>query len=234
MNKFFSRTWMMLLIIWTCMLYQMEALTRAGETGLNRDSTKAVEWKMAQILEGTSQSWIIVGNPTMIDCSYGKAVHFDGYKDAFVLDTNILGGLLQFTVEVIMRPDTNGQREQRFLHFGEIRGERVMVEMRVPTNDQWYLDTYMKSGQTGQTLVDSTKLHPLNQWYHVAFIVDQGKMEAYVNGNKELEGQIPFTPFSAGQTSIGVRLNRVNWFKGSMYKLKITPRILQPSDFMKL
>jgi hypothetical protein len=233
MKPFVSRKWMMALFIWAGLFYHMEATPRAGEDCFGRDLGKVVEWEMSKILEGVPQGWTIVGSPTMIDCPYGKAVHFDGQKDAIVLDTNILGGLQRFTIEVVMRPDTNGQREQRFLHFGEIRGERVMVEMRLPKNDQWYLDTFMKSGQTGQTLVDSTKLHPLNQWYHVAFIVDQGKMEAYVNGIKELEGQIPFNPLSAGQTSIGVRLNRVNWFKGSVYKLKITPHILQPSDFMK-
>jgi hypothetical protein len=197
------------------------------------DTTKITEWELSSILESSPQRMTVVGKPEIVYCPYGKAVQFDGQDDAMILDTNLLVNMHQFTIEVIMRPDTNGQREQRFLHFGEVRGERVMIETRLTKDDQWYLDTYMKSGQTGQTLADSTKLHPLNQWYHVAFVVNDGKIETYVNGRKELEGQIPFSPFTIGQTSIGVRLNRVNWYKGAIYKLKITPMKLEPALFMK-
>jgi hypothetical protein len=198
------------------------------------ETTHITEWELSSILESTSQGITVVGQPKIVSCPFGKAVLFDGQGDAIVLDTNLLVNMRQFTIEVIMRPDTNGQREQRFLHFGEVRGERVMVETRLTKNDQWYLDTYMKSGSNSQTLVDSTKLHPLNQWHHVAFVVNDGQMQAYVNGSKELEGQIPFSPFTKGQTSVGVRLNKVNWYKGVIYKIKITPLKLEPALFMKI
>jgi hypothetical protein len=214
---------------------RLEALPLQSDSCSHNDSlqTIKIELKLAKMLESFTKSCTIIGVPQIIDCPYGKAVQFDGQGDAIVLDTNLLVNMRQFTIEVIMRPDTNGQREQRFLHFGEVRGERVMIETRLTKDDQWYLDTYMKSGQTGQTLADSTKLRPLNQWYHVAFVVNDGKMQAYVNGRKELEGQIPFSPFTIGQTSIGVRLNLVNWYKGAIYKIKITPLKLEPVLFMK-
>ncbi len=196
------------------------------------DLTKYKEWELARMVESPPHGCTIIGRPQIIDCPYGKAVQFDGEGDAIVLDTNLLVNMRQFTIELIMRPDTNGQREQRFLHFGEVRGERVMVETRLTKDSQWFLDTYMKSGQTGQTLADSTKLHPLNRWYHIAFIVDEGKMEAFINGKRELEGQIPFSPFTIGQTSLGVRLNRVNWYKGAMYKIRITPHKVKLDAFM--
>ena len=197
-----------------------------------KDSMQTTELELAKMLGSSTKDCTILGAPQIIDCSYGKAVQFNGQDDAMILDNNLLANMHQYTIEVIMRPDTNGQREQRFLQFGEVQGERVMVETRLTKDDQWYLDTYMKSRQADRTLVDSTKLHPLNQWYHVAFIADDGKMESYVNGRKELEGQIPFSPFTIGQTSIGVRLNLVYWFKGAIYKLKITPKRLETTQFM--
>jgi hypothetical protein len=215
----------------------MAAYLRAEPSTLDscshNNTAKIVEWELQRILQSPPEGWSVLGEPKIIDSPYGKAMQFDGQKDALVFDANPLVNLRHFTIEVVMRPDTNGSPEQRFLHFGEVRGERVMVETRLTRDSQWYLDTYMKSGQTGQTLADTTILHPLNLWYHVAFVADDGKIETYVNGRKELEGQIPFSPFTLGQTSIGVRLNRVNWYKGSIYKIRITPAALAPNAFMK-
>ena len=36
-----------------------------------------------------------------------------------------------------------------------------------------------------------------------------------------------------GFTSVGVRQNKVNWFKGDIYKLRFTPKALKPSEFLK-
>jgi hypothetical protein len=233
MSRYLDMKKAFIIIFCIAVCARLEALPLQSDSCSHIDSIQTIELKLAKMLEPFTKGCTIIGVPKIIDCSYGKAVQFDGQDDAMILDTNLLVNMRQFTIEVIMRPDTNGQREQRFLHFGEVRGERVMVETRLTKDDQWYLDTYMRSGQTGQTLADSTKLHPLNQWYHVAFVVNDGKIETYVNGRKELEGQIPFSPFTIGQTSIGVRLNRVNWYKGAIYKLKITPMKLEPALFMK-
>jgi hypothetical protein len=224
------------IIIFCIAVYaRLEALPLQSDSCSHIDSiqTIKIELELAKMLESFTKGCTIIGAPLIIDCPYGKAVQFDGQHDAVILDTNLLVNMHQFTIEVIMRPDTNGQREQRFIHFGEVRGERVMIETRLTKDNRWYLDTYMKSGQASQTLADSTKLHPLNQWYYIAFVVNDGKMEAYVNRSKELEGQIPFLPFTKGQTSVGVRLNMVNWYKGAIYKLKITPMKLEPVLFMK-
>ena len=198
-----------------------------------RDAQRGSEYLIANIIESFPSRYLIEGQPKACESPWGKAILFHG-SDAIVLDTNLLSGMRQFTIEVIFRPDTNGLPEQRFLHFGEVNGDRVMIETRLTKDGQWYLDTFMKSGQNRQTLVDSTKLHPLNQWYHAAFVVENGKMTAFVDGKKEIEGEIPFLPFSKGQTSIGVRLNRMHWFKGALYKLKITPLVLDSKSFIQL
>jgi hypothetical protein len=233
MNRYLDRTKTLSILFCIAIYARLEALPVYSDSCSHINSTKTIELELTNVLESFTKGYTIIGIPQIINCPYGTAVQFDGQGDAIILDTNLLMNMRQFTIEVIMRPDTNGQREQRFLHFGEVRGERVMIETRLTKNDQWYLDTYMKSGQTGQTLADSTKLHPLNRWYHIAFVVDNGQMQAYVNGRKELEGQIPFSEFTKGQTSIGVRLNKVNWYKGAIYKIKITPTRLEPALFIK-
>ena len=233
MNRYLDRKKIFVLLVCFAVYAQLEALPLQNEYRSHNDSMQVIELELAQMLESFTKGCTIIGTPQIIDCPYGKAVQFDGQSDAMMIDTNLLTNMRQFTIEIIMRPDTNGQREQRFLHFGEVRGERVMIESRLTNDDHWYLDTYMKYGQIGQTLADSTRLHPLNRWYHIAFVVNDGKMEAYVDGRKELEGQIPFSAFTKGQTSVGVRLNRVNWYKGAIYKIKITPMKLEPVLFMK-
>jgi len=40
------------------------------------------------------------------------------------------------------------------------------------------------------------------------------------------------TPIQTGQSSIGVRQNKVSWFKGAIYQLRISPEALSPNDFL--
>jgi hypothetical protein len=107
------------------------------------------------------------------------------------------------------------------------------METRVMDDDQWYLDAFIKSGDSSRALIDKNKLHPTGTWYHIAFVVDNGKMDTYVNGEHELSGKVAFSPFKEGKTSIGVRMNKVSWFKGAIYKIRITPKCLIPAEFMK-
>jgi hypothetical protein len=36
----------------------------------------------------------------------------------------------------------------------------------------------------------------------------------------------------SGKTSLGVRLNKVHWFKGAIRTVRITPRALSPEEFL--
>jgi hypothetical protein len=171
------------------------------------------------------------GNPLTIDSPYGKAVQFDGKGDALFLDRSPLLNMRQFTVEVIFRPDPDGLPEQRFLHMGEVNGDRMMLETRLTPDNQWYLDAYIKSGDSSKPLIDKNLLHPTGKWQHIAFVVDDGKMDTYVEGKHELEGRVPFSPFKSGRASIGVRMNKQYWFKGAIARIRITPKPLAPSEF---
>jgi hypothetical protein len=192
-----------------------------------------VVWNLAELNASTATGLTKAGRPKTVDSPYGKAVLFDGKGDGIFLDADPLLHLHQFTIEVTMRPDPKGPPEQRFLQMGEVNGERVMMETRLTPDDLWYLDAYVRSGDSSRTLIDKTKQHPAGEWYHVAFVMDNGAMNTYVDGKHELEGKVKFSPFTKGTTSIGVRMNRVSWFKGAIYKIRITPKALDPADFMK-
>jgi hypothetical protein len=192
-----------------------------------------VEWKLSVLNDSPLRGESKEGVPRTIDSPLGKAVSFDGSHDGIFLDTNPLEKLTQFTVEVFFQPDGRAPREQRFLHMGEANGDRLLMETRVTDDDQWYLDAFIKSGDSSRALIDNNKLHPTGAWYHIAFVVDNGRMDTYVNGEHELSGKVAFSPFKGGRTSIGVRMNKVSWFKGAIYKIRIMPKCLMPAEFMK-
>ena len=214
------------------MLVCFSCLISAQKSHGNSTDKNQIEWIVRNFLTKSKDSVRILGKPGIISSKYGKSVIFDGKKDGIILSEMPLAGLEQFTVEAIFRPDSGGHFEQRFFHSGEIKGSRVMMELR-STPKGWYFDAFMNANDSKKTLADSTLLHPSNQWYHVAFVVDKGKLTTYVNGKKELQDSIPMTPFFTGKTSLGMRQNELSWFKGAIYKIKITPKSLTPDLFTR-
>jgi hypothetical protein len=204
----------------------------AKKTLQNRPDTKQTEWLISDLLAKKTAEVKILGNPSIVACKYGKAVTFNGKNEGIFVNKMPLAGLSQFTVEIIMKPDSGGNFEQRYFHCGEIKESRVLIELR-STPKGWYFDAFLKAGEQQKTLIDSTLVHPSNQWYHVAFVIDHGQLTTYINGKKELEGKIPMTPLLTGKTSIGVRQNELSWFKGEIYKIRITPQALLPKQFTK-
>lgn len=173
----------------------------------------------------------IEGNPNIESSCYGPAVAFDGIDDALFLSQMPLAGMKEFTVEMIFKPEMNAAFEQRVLHIGEVKSDRVLLEIRA-VDSNWYFDGFAASRGIKMTLADEKLNHPLGLWYHVAVVVSPRKMITYVNGIKELEAPYSFQSIEQGRTSIGVRMNKISWFKGSVYKIKITDRELKPNRFM--
>jgi hypothetical protein len=189
------------------------------------------EWLLSDLVAKTNEGIQIKGKPGIVNYKDNQAISFNGSSDAVFLESMPLNGFEQFTIEVIFRPASSGNFEQRFLHCGEVQGDRVMLELRSTVTD-WYFDAFIKTGASQHTLIEPGLLHPLDQWYHLAFVIDHGKLETFVNKKKELDAKIEMTPLKNGKTSIGVRQNEVSWFKGAIYKIRITPEALKPSDFM--
>ena len=195
-------------------------------------NSQSTELYPAKILESAAYTEI-TGSPKMVDSPYGKAVWFDGTEDGLWLNENPLKGLTEFTVEMIFCPDSaQAPFEQRMLHIGEDRGDRMLLELRA-VNGYWYFDSYAASGINKKALMDESFVHPLGNWYRVAFVVSPTSLTTFVNGKQELYEDFSFLPIQTGATSIGTRIDKRSWFKGSIYKICITPGALEPEDFLK-
>ena len=205
--------------------------------GQNQEVKKATitktEWLLANLLREKSSSIEINGNPQIVNSPYGEAVFFNGIDDALFLREMPLNSLQEFTVEMIFKPEINAPFEQRILHIGESTKDRMLLEIRA-FGTNWYFDGYAASGTNKKALIDEKLIHLLGQWYHVAFVVTPKSLTTYVNGKQELQEEFSFLPIETGQTSIGVRMNKVCWFKGSIYKIKITPKQIKPNKFINL
>jgi hypothetical protein len=176
----------------------------------------------------------VLGAPRLTESPQGKAMEFDGRHDGIIVDANPLAGVERFTLEVIFRPASGGSKEQRFVHLQEAGDEnRILIETRLTGDSRWFLDTFIRSGETDQTLYAEKFLHPVGEWFQAALVFDGREMRHYVNGVQEMSALIQYHAMKPGQTSLGVRLNRVFWFKGAIRKVRFTRDTLAPADFLK-
>ncbi len=189
-----------------------------------------IYWEIKDLIHDINYCQI-EGSPIITDCPYGKAVSFNGMNDGIFIDTLPTYGLTKMTIEVIFKPCSGGSFEQRFLHIGEIKGNRILLELR-SLEDNWYLDAFVNSNSVKKVLVNPALKHPLDKWYHIAFVIDGNNLYTYVNHIKELEDTFHYEPINKGKTSIGVRQNKVSWFTGTIYKIKISPYCVKTEDFL--
>ena len=208
-------------------------------SSLNRwkggNSMNGIVWDVDNLKSIGGHETTVLGSPKIIETETGKAAEFDGVKDGLVVEALPLAGAERFTLEIIFRPDAKGLKEQRFLHLQENNTEyRILIETRLTDDNQWYLDTYIKSAKGDQTLAKSANTHPVGQWYNATVVYDGQEMRHYINGVKEMSKKLAFSPLSEGKTSIGVRINQVYWFKGASRKVRFTRRVLAPEEFLQL
>jgi hypothetical protein len=177
----------------------------------------------------------VLGSPKPVTAPVGGALEFDGAGDALIVPVHPLAGASEFTVEIIFRPDPGGLQEQRFLHLQEDGSEsRILIETRLIPGDRWFLDTFIRSGDDGHTLYAEGHPHPLGRWYHAALVCAGGQMNHYVDGRSEIGRPVSFQPQGAGKTSIGVRINRICWFRGAIATARFTPRALSVDEFLRV
>ena len=182
----------------------------------------------------------VLGHPRLIDTPAGKAVEFDGVQDALLVSVNPLAGAQAFTWEAIFRPDRGGALAQRFFHLQEQdeqtmldTANRLLMEIRVQ-DDRWCLDSYAHSGTGAKTLLNRDLLHPLGAWHHVALVYDGKTLRNYVNGTLQESAAVQLPPLGAGHTSVGVRIDKRDYFKGAMLLARMTARALPESEFLKV
>jgi len=199
----------------------------------------AVVWMFDQLQNIGGNKTTVLGAPRVIDTPVGKAVQFDGVQDALFIDNHPLAGAETFTFEAIFRPD-GGEREQRWFHLSEQdpgtgadTDNRMLFEIRV-AGDQWFLDSYNQSGTEGKALMNRAALHPLGVWYHVASVYDGREFRNYVNGVQEGAANLHLAPHGPGHASVGVRINKVYYFKGAVHMARFTRRALSPPEFLSV
>lgn len=212
-------------------------LTTAGVIAIGAPASEV--WTFDRLENIGGHKTMVLGEPTIIDSPVGKAVEFDGVDDALFVENHPLAGATTFTWEAIFRPD-GGQREQRWFHLSERdpstgadTDNRMLFEIRV-AGDQWFLDSYNQSGTASKALMNKTALHPLGVWHHVASVYDGKEFSNYVNGVREGSAELQLAPHGPGHASVGVRINKVFYFKGAVHLARFTRQALSPAEFLKV
>ncbi|MCP3730381.1 LamG domain-containing protein [Sphingomonas sp. MG17] len=169
------------------------------------------------------------GAPQLIRTPLGRAVEFDGVGDALFLDHHPLANTPRFTFEALFRPD-GGAFEQRWFHLESDETPpvapgtgrtRMLFEIRV-VKDRWYLDAFMRGEGYNQPLIVPDKTFPVGRWYHVAQSYDGTTYRSFVDGALQAEMPLAFKPQHPGKASVGIRMNRVNPFRGAVRQAAFT------------
>jgi len=193
-------------------------------------------WTIDNIERIADTSTTVYGEPHVIETEIASAVAFDGLDDGLLVDDNPLNNAEEFTVEVLFKPDSSSLAaniEQRFVHIQESDERRILIELRLTDDNQWFLDTFIKDGTSSLALYAEEYPHPIGGWYHAALVYKDGKMRHYVNGLEELSGDVQYSKMTSGKTSLAVRQNLVSWYKGAISILKVTHEALAPDDFLQ-
>jgi Concanavalin A-like lectin/glucanases superfamily len=196
-----------------------------------------VTWYLNRLDSIGGYSAAIIGDPQIVKDD--KAILFDGINDGLIVHGNPLDKVNSFSIEIILKPLSSSSpenKEQRFFHIQSHANEdcRILVELRLVGDNKWFLDTFIKSGSSDCTLYSENFVHDVNKWHHIALIYENGVMQDFVNGKKELEGKVDFIPIEDGNVSIGTRMNKRSWYKGLISKIKFTPNAIEPEKFMKI
>jgi hypothetical protein len=191
-------------------------------------------WRLDNTDKLAGYAVTVVGKPRVERAGEKEStVIFDGARDGLFVPAVPIAGAKVFTIEVLIRPAVDGNEEQRFLHLEDKAGRRALMELRLK-DAQWSLDTFLFSDPNRLTLLDRTKLHPAGRWYWVALRYDGKTMTSFIDGVKELEGPVDFAGLSEGQTSVGVRQNRVSWFKGAIGEVRFHNEALPPEKLQRV
>jgi hypothetical protein len=212
----------------------VQAVAQVSGTG----AAEVWQFNQASTIGGLATQ--VLGHPVVIETPLGKAVQFNGIEDALFVAEHPLAGAETWTWEVIFRPDEDGAAAQRFFHLsvldpatGKDIDDRLLFEIRI-VHGQWCLDSFAMSGAQSKTLLNCDKLHALGKWYRVTAVYDGTTLRNYVGDELQGEGSVQLVPQRPGHSSVGVRINLKDHFKGAIYEARFTRRALTPGEFLKM
>lgn len=200
------------------------------------ETPAAAVWRLDSLTTLGGAPLEVWGAPALAWDESAPSVRFDGKADGLIVPIIPIAGWKSFTIEILFLPDADGMPEQRFLHLQDEKGRRLLIELRLLPEGPWSLDTFLYSDAGNRmTLFDRKKAHPCGRWYWAALTYADGKMTHFVDGVKESEGEIQFEPMLAtGRTSLGVRQNKVSWFKGAIQEVRFTPQVLSAEKLQRV
>ena len=198
------------------------------------DAPETVVWRLEQPGSVGGFTPEVLGSPKARTVDGRKAVCFDGVADGLMIATNPILGWPQYTVEVLIKPDGDGPVEQRYLHIQDEHERRLLLETRVTPQKSWALDTFLHASPEHKlTQLDMNLLQPTDRWYWTSLVYDGKAMSQYVDGVKLLEGPVAVPPMTEGKISLGVRQNRVSWFKGCIAEVRFVPSAAAPRSSLR-
>lgn len=217
----------------------LQAVNSSNRLHPSSNSNLSTIWKLDSLTQINGLALEQFGQPSLLKSPYGTAISFDGDGDRLLVKANPLGDASEFTIEIIFNandvyPKNN---EPRVFHIESIDNpaRRLTIELRLNDRHQWYLDAFIKSENSQFTLIDPTKVHPIGEWVHAAVTYKNREFISYVNGVKELVGEVEYLTIPANaKTSIGARMNQIHWFNGQVAQLRFSKKALQPKEFLLL
>jgi hypothetical protein len=206
-----------------------------------QESEKQVTWRFEDTASLGGHATKVLGHPKVIETPMGKAIDYDGVDDALFVGVHPLAGAETWTWEMIFKPDANGNGEQRVFHLqsidpatGEdVAEERMLFEIRI-VKGEWCLDSFATSGGQRLPLLNCEKRYPFGKWYRVTTVYDGKMLRNYVGDELQGEGEVKLVPQRSGHSSVGVRINLVDYYKGAIYSSRFTRSALGVGDFLKM
>jgi hypothetical protein len=183
-------------------------------------AAEPVIWRLDQPDKLAGHPLTVLGAPRITKEADGTAMFFNGSTDGLLLSANPLDGSAQFTIEVRFKPEAGGLAAQRFFHLEDTATWRIMLETRLDGHGHWWLDTFLGKTGVSQPMIDPKLQHATDRWYWIALRFDGARMTSFVNGEQELEREAKFGPMTEAQLSLGVRQNKVFWFKGGIREVR--------------
>ncbi|HSP82749.1 MAG TPA: LamG-like jellyroll fold domain-containing protein [Gillisia sp.] len=184
-----------------------------------------IKWKIDSIDEISGNSVIVSGAPRVISLDGAQMVEFNGKSDGLLVRSNPIANWDNFEIEVDINPYPGYPEnvEQRFLHIQDPENEnrRILIELRLSENNEWYGDWFIKTESESLTLLDSTQTHPLNEWATIGLKYKDGEVTGFINGEIQVKGIIKYmSPGNTAHISIGTRMDQRSWFKGAIKEVR--------------
>lgn len=207
-------------------------------TAFHFTNAQSEYWRLDKTTDIGGHFVQVKGNPIVIQSDLGEVVEFNGSGDGLIVLENPLSHANSFTIEITFKPYSGGGEEQRLLHILDVFEENyVLIELHNNDNEDWSLNTYIESYGLDYTLSGDSLIHPPNEWTHVAITYNEGKMEHYINGEKEQEGTVYYLAMSSGGKigiGMGMGINQAKRFKGAIHSVRISHGVLPTNEFLSV